>query len=273
MTHDCDHPPSVLSLPRITTSAIQPGSDSAAIDAQVRSGGERGESTFHLDDAALREALPDVILGQTLCEVCAVTLGQLPPMAGRTPVLVPLEGGCIEGILDDIARIADALDRRRAGDALIEGLRRRMTRVDAEVAGAPRPTVACLEWLAPLFNAGHWVPEQVAHAGGQEVLGEAGARSREVAWSDLAASDADVIVLMPCGFDAERAVIEAAALRDRPQWRALRAVRDGRAYAVDGSAYFSRPGPRVVDGVEVLAAILHPDRSTLPAGARVLPVA
>ncbi len=272
VTHDCDHPPSVRGLPRITTSTIGSGSDSAGIDAQVRSAAARGESTFHLDAAALREATPDVILGQTLCDVCAVTLGQLPAVVGSAPELVPLDGGSIDGIFLDIVRVAAALGRTEAGASLCERSRSRLERVEALVAGAPRPRVACLEWLAPLFNAGHWVPEQVAYAGGQDVLGEAGARSREIVWPDLVVADADVLLLMPCGFDAHRAAREAAALRGRPEWHALRAVREGRTYAVDGSAYFSRPGPRVVDGVEILAAILHPDRASAPLAAFVLPV-
>ncbi len=272
VTHDCDHPPGVRDLPRITTSAIEPGSDSAEIDAQVRSAAGRGESTFHLDAAALRAATPDVILGQTLCHVCAVTLGQLPAAVGTAPVLVPLDGDSIDGIFDDIRRVGEALGRVEAGASLCERLRARLERVEGLVAGQARPRVACLEWLAPLFNAGHWVPEQVAHAGGDDVLGEAGARSREVTWSDLAAADPEVLLLMPCGFDAERAASESAALRGRPEWRALRAARERRAYAVDGSAFFSRPGPRVVDGVELLAAILHPDRLSPPPGTRALPI-
>ena len=273
VTHDCDHPPFVRDLPRITSSTIAAESDSAAIDAQVRSAAARGESTFHLDAASLRAAAPDVILGQTLCDVCAVTLRQLPAALEVPPALVPLDGSSIAGIFDDIVRVADALDRGDEGAALIAVSRARLARVDAQVAGLPRPRVACIEWLAPLFNAGHWVPEQVAHGGGEDVLGEAGARSRQIEWSELAARDPDVVVLMPCGFDAERAASEADALRARPEWRALGAVREGRAYAVDGSAYFSRPGPRVIDGVEILASILHPGRASTPAAARVLPVA
>ena len=256
VTHDCDFPPAARKLPRVTRSAIAPGSDSLAIDAQVRAAAERGESTFHLDAAALAAARPDVLLGQTLCAVCAVTVAQVPATIDPAPTVVPLDGDSIEGIFADIDRAGVALGRRDAAARL--------------VAGASRPRVACLEWLAPLFNAGHWVPEQIALAGGHDVLGEPGARSEELTLADVAAADPDMIVLMPCGFDAERAVAESRALAKGPAWDALRAVRDGRVFAVDGNAYFSRPGPRIVDGIELLASLFHPDRTSAPKSARAI---
>jgi iron complex transport system substrate-binding protein len=257
VTHDCDFPPEVRALPRVTRSTIAPGSTSREIDDAVREAQRRGESTFHLDGDALAAAKADVVLGQTLCEVCAVTLSQVPRAAA--PV-VPLDGGSLEGIFVDIARVGEALGRAREAAALVASLHARIERVRALVADAPRPRVACLEWLDPLFNAGHWVPEQVAHAGGEDVLGTAGVPSVDVPLERLIAADPDVIVLMPCGFDAERAVQEYPPLASDPRWRELRALRAGECYAVDGNAYFSRPGPRVVDGIELLASLLHPDR-------------
>lgn len=272
VTHDCDHPPRVRALPRITRSTIAPGSDSAAIDAQVRDAAAEGESTFHLDPSALQAARADVLLGQTLCAVCAVTLEQVPVTRGAEPRIVPLDGGSIEGILADITRVAEALGRADAGAALVAGLRSRLARVERAVAGRARPTVVCLEWLAPLFNGGHWVPEQVRLAGGVDLLGVAGARSREVRWSEVLAAQPDVLLVMPCGFDAGRALDEAAGLTGQPGWPALAAVAAGRAYALDGNAYFSRPGPRVVDGVELLASLLHPGSVPPPPGAAVRPL-
>jgi iron complex transport system substrate-binding protein len=273
VTHDCDHPPRVRGLPRITRSTIAPGSGSAQIDAQVRRAAAQGESTFHLDLAALQAARADVVLGQTLCAVCAVTLDQLPAMDGGGPTVVPLHGESIEGILSDIGRVADALGRSAAGTLLVAGLRSRLDHVARSVAGLPRRSVVCLEWLAPLFNGGHWVPEQVAWAGGVDLLGTAGARSRELGWPELVAAQPEVVLVMPCGFDAGRAVREAGALTGRAEWRALRAVTAGRAYALDGNAYFSRPGPRVIDGVELLASLLHPGSVPAPPGATVRPLA
>ena len=273
VTHDCDHPPEVRDLPRITRSTIAPGSDSAQIDAQVRSAAATGESTFHLDRPALAAARADVLLGQTLCAVCAVTLDQLPPAVDGGPAVVPLHGESIDGILADIARVADAIGRSAAGAALVAELRSRLDRVARAVAGRPRRSVVCLEWLAPLFNGGHWVPEQVAWAGGIDLLGAAGARSREVGWPELLAAQPEFVLIMPCGFDAARAVREAEAITERPEWRSLRAVTAGRAHALDGNAYFSRPGPRVVEGVELLASILHPGSVPPPPGATVRPLA
>ena len=273
VTHDCDFPPAARKLPRVTRSAIAAGSDSLAIDAQVRAAAERGESTFHLDGGALAKARPDVLLGQTLCAVCAVTIAQVPATIDPPPTIVPLDGDSLEGIFADIDNAGVALWRRDAAARLVADLRTRIAHVEWLVAGSPRPRVACLEWVAPLFNAGHWVPEQVAFAGGHDVLGAAGARSRELNLADVAAADPDIVVLMPCGFDAERAVAESGALAADPAWERLRAVRDGRVFAVDGNAYFSRPGPRVVDGIELLASLFHPDRSVAPKGVRAIRLA
>jgi iron complex transport system substrate-binding protein len=270
VTHDCDFPPAARKRPRVTRSTIAPGSDSLAIDAQVREAAERGESTFHLDAAALTAARPDILLGQTVCAVCAVTVAQVPATMDPAPVVVSLDGDSLEGIFADIDRAGVALGRRDAAASLVADLRTRIAHVGFLVAGAPRPRVACLEWLAPLFNAGHWVPEQVASAGGHDVLGEPGARSHELTLADVAAADPDIIVLMPCGFDAERAMAESRALVSDPAWDTLRAVRDGRVFVVDGNAYFSRPGPRVVDGIELLASLFHAERIAAPAGARAI---
>ena len=269
VTHDCDYPPRVRDLPRITRSTIAPGSDSGQIDAQVRRAAAAGESTFHLDQVALAAARGDVLLGQTLCAVCAVTLDQIPSPVDGGPTVVPLRGESVDGILADIARVADAIGHSAAGAALVAALRSRLDRVARAVDGRPRRSVVCLEWLAPLFNGGHWVPEQVAWAGGVDLLGTPGARSREVGWPELLAAQPEVLLVMPCGFDAARAVREAEAITERPEWRSLRAVIAGRAHALDGNAYFSRPGPRVVDGVELLASVLHPGSVPPPPGATV----
>jgi len=270
VTHDCDYPPAVRALPRITSSTIAPGSDSFAIDAQVRAAVERGESTFHLDAAALAAARPDVLLGQTLCEVCAVTVAQLPATMDPAPEVVPLDGHSLEGIFTDILRVGDALGRSAPARALLADLRARIARVERQVAGARRPTVVCLEWLAPLFNAGHWVPEQVAIAGGLDLLGKPLVPSIDVPFDRLLAADPEYLFLLPCGFDAERAQSEARVLTARREWAELRAVRDGHTYVLDGNAYFSRPGPRVVDGIELLGSLLHPERVPTPPGTRAI---
>ena len=258
VTHDDDFPPAVLALPRITRSTIPAGATAREIDTHVREAGARGESTFHLDEQALRDARPDVILGQTLCAVCAVTLDRVPASLDRQPEVVPLTASTIEGMFQDIRRVGAALRRVGDADRLVGELRARLATVEESVAGLPRPRVACLEWLDPLFNGGHWVPEQVRIAGGEDVLGTAGARSREIGWNDVVAARPDIVVAMPCGWDARRAAREAEALDP---------IRAARIVGVDGAAYFSRPGPRLVNGVELLASIFHPDAVGAPAGA------
>jgi iron complex transport system substrate-binding protein len=272
VTHDCDFPASVRSLPRLTSSTIPAGATSAEIDHLVRSAGARGESTFHVDARALREARPDVILGQTICRVCAVTLDQLPADIGSAPRTIPLTAGSIEGVFADIERVADELGVRARGERVIGGLRERLAAISGRVAGRARPRVACIEWLDPIFPGGHWVPEQVALAGGTDVLWPAGRPSAATRWDDVLAARPDVLVLMPCGWDARRALDEAAAVTTRPGFSELPAARNGRVFATNGSAYFSRPGPRLVDGVEILASLFHPDVFPRPAPDRAAPV-
>lgn len=259
VTHDCDFPPAVRSLPRLTSSTIPSGATSREIDTAVRTAGEHGESTFHLDAAALREARPDVIVGQTICRVCAVTLEQLPSALPRPPQVIPLDGEDLEGVLSDVRRVADGLGVSERGEEVEAGLRARLAAVAERVAGAPRPAVAFLEWLDPPFNGGHWVPDQIAAAGGRDVLGRSAERSRVVTWDEVSAARPDVLVAALCGFGVRRALDDLALVRAVPGWGGIAAVRAGRIYAADGSAYFSRPGPRLIDGVEILAALLHPD--------------
>ena len=263
VTHDDDFPAAVLVLPRITRSTIPPGATAREIDAHVREAGARGESTFHLDEQALREARPDVILGQTLCAVCAVTLDRIPASLDREPEVVPLTASSIEGMFRDIRSVGAALRCEGDADRLVGDLRARLAAVEEQVAGLPRPRVACLEWLDPLFNGGHWVPEQVRIAGGEDVLGTAGARSREIGWDDVVAARPEIVIAMPCGWDAPRAAREAEGLGR---------IGDARIIGVDGAAYFSRPGPRLVDGVELLGSIFHPDAVRAPDGAMAVPL-
>ena len=258
VTHDDDHPPEVGRLPRITRSTIPANASAREIDDHVREAGARGESTFHLDTDALRAARPDVILGQTLCAVCAVTLERLPADLEREPLIVPLDASTIEGMFEDLRRVASAIGKDEAAGRVLDDLRARLATVTRRVDGLSRPRVACLEWLDPLFNAGHWVPEQVRIAGGEDVLGTAGARSRVIDWDDVVASRPEILIAMPCGWNAPRAAAEAAGLGS---------VGGARVVGVDGAAFFSRPGPRLIDGVELLASIFHPDAVIAPEGA------
>ncbi len=223
VTHDDDFPAAVLTLPRVTRSTIPPG-------------------------ATARE----------LCAVCAVTLDRVPASLDREPEVVPLTASSIEGMFHDIRSVGAALRCEGDADRLVGDLRARLAAVEEQVAGLPRPRVACLEWLDPLFNGGHWVPEQVRIAGGEDVLGTAGARSREIGRDDVVAARPEIVIAMPCGWDAPRAAREAERLGR---------IGDARIVGVDGAAYFSRPGPRLVDGVELLGSIFHPYAVGAPDGA------
>jgi len=263
VTHDCDYPEAARALPRVTRSTIPAGTSSRDIDVAVRAAAAEGDSTFHVDASALADARPDILLGQTLCRVCAVTVSQLPSVMDPSPEILPLDGDSIAGIFDDIERVGEAIGRAREAASFVASLRERIDRVRERVAGLPHPTVVALEWLDPLFSAGHWVPEQVAAAGGVELIGRANARSREISLDDVVAADPDYVLILPCGFDAERAARESRVLIADERWTQLRAVRDGHVLTLDGNAYFSRPGPRVVDGIEQLASALH---GKVPAG-------
>ena len=257
VTHDCDYPEAARALPRVTRSTIPAGTSSRDIDVAVRAAAAEGDSTFHVDASALADARPDILLGQTLCRVCAVTVSQLPSVMDPSPEIVPLDGDSIAGIFDDIERVGEAIGRAREAASFVASLRERIDRVRERVAGLPHPTVVALEWVDPLFSAGHWVPEQVAAAGGVELIGRANARSKEISLDDVVAADPDYVLILPCGFDAQRAARESRVLIADERWTQLRAVRDGHVLTLDGNAYFSRPGPRVVDGIELLASALH----------------
>jgi len=263
VTHDCDYPEAARALPRVTRSTIPAGTSSRDIDVAVRAAAAEGDSTFHVDASALADARPDILLGQTLCRVCAVTVSQLPSVMDPSPEILPLDGDSIAGIFDDIERVGEAIGRAREAASFVASLRERIDRVRERVAGLPHPTVVALEWVDPLFSAGHWVPEQVAAAGGVELIGRANARSKEISLDDVVAADPDYVLILPCGFDAQRAARESRVLIADERWTQLRAVRDGHVLTLDGNAYFSRPGPRVVDGIEQLASALH---GKVPAG-------
>lgn len=265
VTHECDYPPEARGRPVITGSALDHAeASSEEIDAAVRSQLRDDLSIYHLDHDMLRELAPDLILTQALCEVCAVSFGDVEravAASGGAPQVLSLEPTSLDGILGSILAVGNATGARARAEELVAELRARVEAVGARAASAPyRPRVACLEWFDPLYGPGHWLPELVELAGGRPGLGTAGEVSRRVSWGDVIAFAPEVIVLTPCGFDLSRAVAEAEAiLPRRTGWSALPAVRNGRVYAVDGNAYFSRPGPRIVDSLELLARLIHPE--------------
>lgn len=270
VTHECDYPDEVRGKAILTHSLLDhSNATSEEIDHTVRRQLQSGLSLYGLDQALLAQLRPDLILTQALCEVCAVGYGEVEravrdvsaEYAGAAPQVLSLEPNRLGDILATIASVGAATGRSEQAAALVADLRGRVERVRARVAPiARRPRVACLEWLDPVYGPGHWLPELVGLAGGQAGLGTAGQDSRRVPWGDVIAFAPEVIVITPCGFDLARTIEEAQrVLPHRPGWHALPAVRHGQVYAVDGNAYFSRPGPRIVDSLELLAELIHPD--------------
>jgi len=262
VTHECDYPPGVEKLPRLTSSKIESHSmTSAEIDAAVGTLTDEG-SIYALDAQLLERLAPDLIITQGLCEVCAVSMNLVEATVCAMddgPEILSLNPTSLHDVLGDTVKIGEALGRGDETRAKVAALEERLARVEEAVAGLPRPRVGCIEWLDPPFSAGHWVPEMVRLAGGEEIFAGPGEPSARLRWDEVFEAAPDVLLLMPCGFDAERTTKEALVLPELPEWADLPAVREGRVWAVDANSYFSRPAPRLVEGVEILASILLPE--------------
>jgi iron complex transport system substrate-binding protein len=257
VTHECDYPPPALALPKVTRDMLGGGLDAAQIDAAVRERVSAGESIYEVDRAALRELAPELIVTQALCAVCAVSYEEVCELTEALPShprVIALDPHTLGETLGDIRTVAEATGRRDEGVALVARSAGRIDRVRLAVRRARRPRVVALEWLDPVFVAGHWTPQLIEFAGGEDVLGLAGGDSERLDWETVAAAEPEVVIVMPCGYDAQRARTEALTYAEK-----LRALGARRVVAVDAAAYFSRPGPRLVDGLELLAHILHPD--------------
>lgn len=263
VSHDCDWPPEVQEDRAVLSAAVVSGEQpSREIDQTVRDRLHQGMSVYHLEDELLAELEPDLILTQELCEVCAPSFDEVQ-QATRVlhgdVGLVSLEPTSLDDVLDTIRVVGNATGQIERAEDLIEQLRRRMERV-RERAGLAldRPRTLAIEWLDPLFVGGHWVPEMIETAGG-EAMNVPGDPSEEIEWADVARFDPEVIAVMPCGFSPERTSEELDLLLEHELWPDLKAVKDDRVHVVHGSFYFNRPGPRLVDGVEILASLIHPD--------------
>ena len=261
VSHECDYPPGVLDKPRVLESLIESTAlGSAAIDAAVRQAVTSGKQLYRVDVPLLRALAPDLIVTQQLCPVCAVdttALDDVLPQLHPRPRVEALHAHTLQGLFDDVRRIAEATGRIEAGERLCAELMQRLERVAARVRDKKtKPRVACLEWLDPLMTAGHWVPEQVALAGGIDVLAKPGERSVRVEPEPLIRAQPDVLILMPCGFNSARTRAELPRLTAQRWWNELPAVQRGNVHVVDGPAFFNRPGPRLIDGVELLADLL-----------------
>jgi len=263
ISHECDYPPSVRNVPIMVEPMIpSDGLASDGIDRQVRELVASGQRLYRLKDHLMREARPDLVLSQDLCHVCAVTPDQLHDALRsmpHQPTVLTLNPGTVDDVIDDVVRIGDAAGRSTEGHRLATQLHDRLDAIRTRTQGfAHRPRVVCIEWLSPLFVAGHWVPQMVQLAGGQDVLAQPGSPSRVVTWDEVLSAAPDVLIVMPCGFSVERTYTELLQLMQQPgQWQLTSALAE-HTYLVDASSYFSRPGPRLIDGIELLAAILHP---------------
>ena len=275
VTHECDHPPFVRELPKVTRTLIPHDASSGRIDALVREQLTTERALYHLDMDALTDLAPDLIVTQALCDVCAVAEAEVLEAACRlpgSPPVVNLEPMTLAEVFEAIGAVGDAAGRADRAAKVVAGLRARVDAVAARTATIPdpeRPRVAFLEWIDPLFNGGHWNPELIALAGGVDVLGSPAAPSRTITWDAVRSAEPDVIFVACCGFPTERALEDLPLLQARDGWDDLPAVREGRVYFADGNAFFSRPGPRIVDSLEVLAAALHPAVHPGPAVAAV----
>jgi iron complex transport system substrate-binding protein len=262
-SHECDFPPSVRRLPAITAPKFDPDGTSYEVDQRVKAILQEALAVYRVDAEALKALRPQVIVTQAQCEVCAVSVSDVEEAVcdwlEDRPRIVTLEPNALADVWRDIQRVADALGVPERGVRLVDNLRRRMDAVAAVVQALPeRPKVACVEWLDPLMAAGNWMPELVVMAGGVNLFGRAGEHSPWMELTALVAADPDVIVVLPCGYGIEQTRRELPALTGRPGWATLRAVRAGRVYLTDGNQYFNRPGPRLVESLEILAELLHP---------------
>lgn len=261
---ECDYPSAVKDIPVLSRALVDPdGHTSAETSQRVGEALAAGGALYEVDRAGLEDAAPDVILTQGLCEVCAPSVGDVRAIAGRLakkPRIVSLDPHTLRDMLENIEAVGKACGAPVAARSVVEELRDRIERVAFLTSRVQeRPKTACIEWLEPLFAAGHWVPELVEFAGGVDAIAKKGEKSRRIEPKDLMLAAPEVAVLMPCGFHLDRTRAEAPVVTGKPWWRDLPAARTNRVWLVDGSSYFSRPGPRLVDGLEILARILHPE--------------
>ncbi|HEY5427634.1 MAG TPA: ABC transporter substrate-binding protein [Solirubrobacteraceae bacterium] len=258
VTHECDYPPAARELPRVTRDRLPTGLSSAEIDAAVKERTLAGDSIYELDAKGLHELAPDLIVTQALCSVCAVSYDDVRAIAEEIdsqPMVISLDPHTVGEVLGDARTLAQATDTKDAAVDLVQEASARIDRIRLLTRNVRRrPRVVALEWLDPPFTAGHWTPQLIEYAGGEDVFGFAGENSEEHTWDELAAMHPDIVIVMPCGYDAAIAHREAEMHRDE-----LAAIGAGEVVAVDAAAYFSRPGPRLVDGLELLAHILHPE--------------
>ena len=262
-SHECDYPTSVRALSAVTAPKFDPDGRSYEIDQRVKAILQEATSVYRIDADLLRALAPDVIITQTQCEVCAVSFAEVERVACEfldVPAqIIALEPNSLADVLADVQRVADALGVSERGQALVATMQGRMAAISNRASELPKPSVATIEWIDPLMSAGNWMPELVDMVGARNLFGQAGAHSPWMSWDELVEADPDFIIILPCGYDMTTTERELPALTQREGWTALRAVQQGRVYITDGNQYFNRPGPRLVESLEILAEIIHPE--------------
>jgi iron complex transport system substrate-binding protein len=261
VTHECDFPPEAATKPPLIRPRVDPQALPAVIDRQVTELVSRGESIYSVDAELLASLAPDLIITQDLCHVCAASPDDLATALARfskRPKILSLTPHSLADVWDDIRKIGEATGRRRDAQGLAITLEQKVAAIEMKVAAAPRPRVLCLEWTDPFYIAGHWVPEMVVKAGGEDVLGRAGEASFRATAEQVAETGAEIIIVMPCGYNSRRAAAEFSFKELPSSWDKLPAIRDRSVFAVDANSYFSRPGPRLSDGIGLLAHLFHP---------------
>ncbi len=257
VTHECDYPPETGAVPRLTRSVLPPGLDAAQIDITVKATVAEGRALYALDEERLAELAPDLIVTQAVCAVCAVSYEDVLEVAARLPSkprVLQQDPSSLTEMLEDVVRLGEATRVEGAAHELRGELEGRLASVRGAVAGASLPRVIALEWLNPPYVGGHWVPEMISIAGGEDVAGPPGLKSPEVSWGELSGLNPDVVVVMPCGW-----YVDAARSQALEHWFEIEDLGAQRVFAVDAASTFSRPGPRLVDGVELLGHLIHSD--------------
>jgi iron complex transport system substrate-binding protein len=263
-SHECDYPRSVKLLPQLTSPKFKVEGTSAEIDRRVKSVLQDALSVYHVDPRMLEDLKPTHIITQSQCEVCAVSLKDVEravcELTSSNPVIVSLEPNALDDVWADILRVGEALGASGRAGELVDELRGRMDDIVQRTHWVPtNPTLAYIEWIDPLMAGGNWMPELVEMAGGVNLFGESGKHSPWMTWDELVAKDPDIIFVSPCGFDIARTLEEMSLLSGKPQWQNLKAVRGSRVFVADGNQYFNRPGPRLVESLEILAEVIHPN--------------
>ena len=262
-SHECDYPEEVSELPICTIPKFNVDGTSREVDDEVKSLVQSALSIYYINEKLLKELKPDIIFTQSQCEVCAVSVSDvenaLKNITGLSSRVISVEPNSVEDIFNDILTIAEILNVRKKGKELVESIKAKIDNTEKIVYQKSSPSIAAIEWIDPLMAAGNWVPQLIKVAGGKNLFGEAGKHSPWMKYNDLVEQDPEIIIVMPCGYDIKKSLIEIKTLESKKGWRSLKAVRNRNVYITDGNQFFNRPGPRIIESLEILLEIIHPD--------------